>query len=147
MIIRECVASDIESVCKLQQRWFDEGIVHGWVPSPPDKLLAALGSHFLVAEQGENLIGFIVGTVKTSAGLAVIPHGESYIEIDDIYVEPESRSENVGSALVERLLLHAKEAGARHALVYSATKDIRRILAFYEKHGFKSWNIQMFMQL
>src|SRR6185295_18665151 len=95
MIIRECVATDIESVCKLQQRFMNEGVVYGWVPSPPDKLSAALSSYFIVAEQEGNLIGFIVGTVKTSKGLAVIPKNESYIEIDDLYVEPETRSANV----------------------------------------------------
>lgn len=29
--------------------------------------------------------------------------------------------------------------------VYSATKDVDRILAFYRRHGFKSWYTEMFV--
>ena len=52
-----------------------------------------------------------------------------------------------GGGLVESCLAQAKEAGVAYALLYSAAVDVRSILRFYERHSFRSWNVQMFRKL
>jgi ribosomal protein S18 acetylase RimI-like enzyme len=53
----------------------------------------------------------------------------------------------VSGALVDRVLAAAREEGVPRALVYSAAHDARRILDFYERHGFRSWSVQLFQEL
>lgn len=57
------------------------------------------------------------------------------------------RGREIGGKLLEDLMQVAREHGLRKALVYSAIKDIRRIMNFYEAHGFRSWFVQMFREL
>ncbi len=89
----------------------------------------------------------VSGTVRISEGLAVVPAGQSYLEVNDLYVCPGIRGRDIGSRLLEQVLATAKAAGVTKAMVYSATKDIHRILAFYEGHGFSSWCVQMYREL
>lgn len=77
----------------------------------------------------------------------MIPAGERYLEVDDLYVHPSMRGREIGGKLLEDLMQVAREHGLRKALVYSAIKDIRRIMNFYEAHGFRSWFVQMFREL
>ena len=45
----------------------------------------------------------------------------------------------IRSELVGKTLEQAREKGLEKALVYSASKDIYRVLNFYEGQGFGSW--------
>lgn len=74
----------------------------------------------------------------------MIPPDERYIEVDDIYVTPAHHSQGIGSDLLEGILQLAERDGVTRRLVFSATKDLTRILAFYQRHGFTPWGVQMF---
>lgn len=76
--------------------------------------------------------------------MSIIPNGQFYIEIDDIYILAESRKKGVGSILLDKILAVAKENGIEKSLVYSATKDMDNVIDFYKKHNYKTWYIQMF---
>lgn len=76
--------------------------------------------------------------------MAVIPQGKRYIEIDEVYVHPEYRSAGVGHQLVDRLLTEAESEGIRRSVVYSASKQLEKIVGFYRKHGFQMWFVKMF---
>jgi ribosomal protein S18 acetylase RimI-like enzyme len=143
--IRECRRDDLPSVVRLQRRWERDRITHGFVAATERQLRSSLGSFFLVAERGGSLIGFIVGSRHRSKGLAVLPKRREYLEIDDVYVTPQFRSSGTGGQLLRRLKRIARQKGIRHFLLYSATKDIDRILHFYRKHGFKPWYVQMYI--
>ncbi|MBE3143497.1 MAG: GNAT family N-acetyltransferase [Planctomycetes bacterium] len=145
--IRLATETDIPSICRLQQEWFDEGSVYGFEPESQEQLRLILGSFCLVAEMDEDIIGFVTGFIHTSDGLAVIPAGKRYIEVDNAYVSLQYRRQGIGGHLVDQLLVAAEKQGVTYALLYSATKDIRSILKFYEQHGFQSWSIQMFRSL
>jgi N-acetylglutamate synthase-like GNAT family acetyltransferase len=146
-LIRQAVESDIRFIHRLQQQWSEEGSVYGFVPESQEQVKAALNSYLLVAETSNEIVGFISGSVHRSEGTAVIPEGESYLEIDNLYILPEYRKKGIGGDLITRCLAQAKEAGVPYALLYSAAKDIHSILRFYEKHNFQSWNVQMFRKL
>ncbi len=147
IVIRQAAESDVQSISRLQYQWAEEGNVYGFMPESPEQLKAALNSYLLVAETENEIVGFISGTVHQSEGIAVIPEGESYLEIDNLYILPEYRMRSVGGSLVDRCLAQAREAGVAYALLYSAAKDIHSIIRFYEQHDFQSWNVQMFRKL
>ncbi len=146
-MIRQATEADVLSIHRLQTEWADEAITYGFIPADPDKIKAALGPYFLVAEVNGNVVGFVSGASSVSNGMAVIPQGDSYLEIDDLYVALSFRGQKIGSMLVDQLLAIAAGNGISRALVYSASRDIHTVLRFYESHGFKSWYIQMFREL
>jgi N-acetylglutamate synthase-like GNAT family acetyltransferase len=147
LLIRQAIESDLQFIHQLQRRWFEEDSVFGFVPESLEQVKAALNLYLLVAETVDEIVGFISGSIHNSQGMAVIPEGESYIEIDNLYILPEYRRQGIGSGLVNSCLAQAKKAGIAYALLYSATKDIHSVLSFYEQHDFQSWNIQMFRKL
>jgi len=109
-----------------------------------DSWNSIFGPYFLVADRDHEIVGFIFGSEHTSKGLAVIPAGQRYLEIDDFYVTPECRSEGIGAGLLAAIEEAASRAGIERFLVYSATKDLDRISNFYREQGFKSWYVQLY---
>ena len=107
VLIRQAAESDVQSVSRLQQQWVGEGSVYGFVPESPVEIVAALSPYLLVAETREEVIGFISGSVQRSEGMAVIPEGVCYLEIDNLYVSPEYRRAS-GAASSPRSLLKLK---------------------------------------
>ena len=144
MIIRDAVSADVARVHALCAGWEDEAITYGMVTTPAETLEAQLGPYFLVAEADGEIVGYVTGSVHASDGLAVIPAGAEYLEIDELYVIPTRRSQDIGRRLLDTVLARAEAAGVDYQLVYSATKDIRRVLHFYEQSGFQSWCIQLY---
>jgi GNAT superfamily N-acetyltransferase len=142
--IRECSEEDLATIRKMETDWADEDITYGQVAADLPELLKHLGRHFLVAEAYGEVIGFAYGSAHTSDGLAVIPAGERYFEVDELYVAPERRGQGIGGALLDDLLRRSWEEGMHRSLVYSATKDLESILRFYRKHGFRSWHVRLF---
>jgi GNAT superfamily N-acetyltransferase len=144
LLVRACTEADLGAVLALQRTWAAESITYGLVPSAEADLAAQLGSYCLLAEQEGQVIGYATGSVHRSEGLAVIPAGVAYLEIEEVYVRPDSRRLGIGSALIERLLGTARAAGVERFLLSSATRDLDAVLAFYRRHGFRSWSVQMF---
>jgi N-acetylglutamate synthase-like GNAT family acetyltransferase len=144
MIIREASLDDIGPVYVLCAAWEGEAITYGLVATPAKTLEKQLGPYFLVAEEDGEIVGYVTGSVHTSDGLAVIPAGAEYLEVDELYVIPARRSQGIGRGLLDTMLARAEAAGLEYQLVYSATKDIRQVLHFYEQSGFQSWCIQLF---
>ena len=142
--IRACTAHDIDVVCDMQERWAEENITYGFSPANRVDLAERLGSYFSVAEISDEIVGFCYGSAHVSEDLAIFPPGEQYLEVDDIYVIPEFRNRDVGSALLKALVHTAQENGVQRFLVYSATKDFQRIVSFYQDHGFRPWCVMMF---
>jgi GNAT superfamily N-acetyltransferase len=147
VIIRPAAHTDIDGVRLLQQEWAREEITHGFVPEGEAALRRALGPYFLVAEVDGELAGFVTGSENVSDGAAVVPKGAAYLEVNDLYVLPRLRRRKIGGMLLDRLLAEARRGGLGKALVYSATKDVRGVLKFYEGHGFQPWFVQMFQDL
>jgi ribosomal protein S18 acetylase RimI-like enzyme len=147
MFIRQAVKTDAPFIRRLQQQLFEEGAIYGFMPETEEQIEKSIGSYFFVAETEDQIIGFISGKICVSDHLAVIPKDETYLEIENLYVAPQFRKQGIGGKLVDELLIKAKQDDVVYALLYSATKDIHRILKFYEKHNFQSWNVQMFQKL
>ena len=144
VVIRECTSTDIEKVMELDKGWAAEDSTYGYVAESAEELADRLGPYFLTAEVQGSIVGFAYGSVHVSEGMAVLPAGQTYFEVDAIYVANEYRNSSTGGMLLNGLLEAARHNGIERSLVYSATKDLDRILGFYRRHGFKNWYVRMY---
>ena len=144
LTIRECLYKDLDYIVALQQQWSKEEITYGFVPADKNHLETKLGKYFFVAELNNEIVGFVCGTVNKADNISVINNGETYIEVEDIYIAKDNRGKNIGTLLLDRVLEVAKENGVERSLIYSSTKDIDSIIKFYRKNDYKTWYIQMF---
>lgn len=142
--VRKANETDVLKVVKLSELWVSECITYGLGPNSEELLRNNIGDYFWVAEINSEVVGYITGSVHESDGLAVIEKGERYLEVDEVYVHPEYRSENIGHLMVDKLLQTAEGNGITRSIVYSASKQWQKIVGFYEKHGFKMWFVQMY---
>jgi ribosomal protein S18 acetylase RimI-like enzyme len=146
-LIRACTPGDIDAVLALDREWEREAIAHIFVPISRDEFIASLAqfpSYFLVAEDNGRIIGYINGSVHLGTEAAIIPVQEPYVLIENIYVNVEFRHMHIGGELVERLLVAAQEQGIQRFLVSSTSKQMEKILTFYQGHGFKLWYVQLY---
>lgn len=144
MKFRRATAEDCEDILKLQKQWAAEDITYGFKAEALETLETKIRCLSYIAEAEDEIIGFLTASIREAKALAVMKAGEKYIEIEDIYVSGKYRDQGIGSKLIETVLEEASKQGIERAMVYSASKDMDNIIAFYRKHGFKSWYIEMF---
>lgn len=144
LIIRQCTYDDLEEVIALQEQWAKEDITYGLTPANKEYLFERLGKYFLVAEEQENIIGFVTGVINKAKNMTIFSDGELYIEIEDIYVSSNNRGQGIGNILLNKVLEISKENGVERSLLYSSTKNMESIIKFYKNHHYKTWCIQMF---
>lgn len=142
--IRKFSIKDVDEVYGMLTKWSGEKITYGLVAGKKKDLAKRTRYYFFVAEMNGIITGFVYGSVRTSKGLAVMPTGEKYLEVEEIYVKPGFRNKNIGSELLKYIIQNARSKGIKKFFIYSATKDLDRILKFYRRHGFKSWCVQMY---
>lgn len=136
--------SYVDEVVELSKMWEIEDLTYGFVSNSPSDIKSKISEYSWIALDSGKVIGYIFGNILISDGLAVLPQGEKYMEIDELYVHPNYRNSGIGYRLVDRILSKSKENGIAHATVYSSSKRWEDIVEFYERHGFKMWFVQMF---
>ena len=146
--IRACTPTDIDGVIALERQWEQEDIAYGnFNPMSREAYIAILErfpAYFLVAEHDGQLVGYIHASTDHEQRVEVIPEGEPYVAIEDIYVLPDVRDQEVGGKLLERVFAIAQAAGIQRFVAGTKSKDTDRILKFYRSHGFTAWHIQFF---
>ena len=146
--IRACATDDIDAVMGLERQWEQEGIAYGDFNRMSREayvaILARFAAYFFVAESGGRLVGYIHASSDREQRVEVIPEPEPYLEIEDIYVQPDFRGQDIGGALLERIFEVAKQAGIQRFAVGTLSKETDSILKFYRSHGFTPWRIQFF---
>jgi ribosomal protein S18 acetylase RimI-like enzyme len=145
MRIRACTHNDIDAVLQLDRQWEEEQIAHDFLPISREEFLTALErfpAYFLVAESDGGIVGYIQGVVRLRKWVAVLPDGEPYVEIENVYVHPDFRHRDIGGQLMERLMAVAAQQGIQRFVVSSTSKEMDKILHFYRRHGFTPWYVQ-----
>jgi len=146
--IRVCTPNDIDAVIGLERQWEQEDIAYGdFNPMSREAYLSILDrfpNYFLVAESDRQLVGYIHASVQRNKPVEVSPAQEPYVEIEDIYVQPDFRSRDIGGELLERLFEVAQQEGIQRFIVGTLSKETEKILRFYRCHGFTPWRIQFF---
>jgi ribosomal protein S18 acetylase RimI-like enzyme len=146
--IRACTLNDIDGVIALERQWEQEEIAYGdFNPMRREAyvtILERFPAYFLVAESDGQLVGYIHASSEHEKRVEVIPEPEPYVEIEDIYVHPAFRSQDIGGKLLERVFEIARQEGIDRFIVGTLSKETDRILKFYRSHGFTPWRIQFF---
>src|SRR4051794_11362283 len=113
--IRPCTLHDIDAVIGLERQWEQEEIANGdFNPMSREAYLAILErfpAYFLVAESDGQVIGYIHASTDHERRVEVIPEPEPYVEIEDIYVQPDFRNRDIGGKLLEQVFEIAQQEG------------------------------------
>jgi ribosomal protein S18 acetylase RimI-like enzyme len=146
--IRACTPDDLDSVIALERQWEQEAIAYDdFNPMSREAYVAILErfpTYFLVAETGGQLVGYLHASSDQKQRVEVIPESEPYLEIEDIYIHPAFRSQDIGGKLLERVFEIAQQEGIQRFVVGTLSKETDKILKFYRSHGFTPWRIQFF---
>lgn len=146
--LRECTVRDIDAVLKLNHEWEEEDVAHVFVPLSRDEYIASLTqfpAYFLVAECENQIVGFVNATEKAGTPETVIPAQERYVMIENLYVASGFRHDGIGGELLERVFRAGKEHGIERFMVSSDSKEMDKILEFYQGHGFALWHVQLYI--
>jgi len=148
VLIRACTRQDIDAVIGLERQWEQEGIAYGdFNPLRREAYVAILErfpAYFLVAEHDGQLVGYMHASADLDKRVEVIPAHEPYVEIEDLYVHPDFRNQDIGGQLLERLFEIAQHEGIQRFVVGTRSKETEQILRFYRSHGFTPSSIQFF---
>ena len=148
VLIRACSPDDIDGVVQLERQWEQEDIAYGAFNSMLREayvtILERFPAYFLVAEHDRRLVGYLHASADPDKLVEVIPADQPYIQIEDIYVHPDFRNQDIGGQLLERLFEIARQAGIQRFVVGTRSKETDQILRFYRRHGFTPWSIQFF---
>jgi ribosomal protein S18 acetylase RimI-like enzyme len=146
--IRTCTLDDIDGVIALERQWEQEDIAYGdfnpMSHAAYGTILERFPEYFLVAESAGHLVGYIHASVHHDKPVEVIPAEEPYVDIEDIYIQPDYRDRDIGGALLEGVFAVAQQEGIERFIVGTLSKETDRILKFYRSHGFTPWRMQFF---
>lgn len=95
-----------------------------------------------VAEIDENIVGYLVGSMKEIPSYRPVP----VAEVENIFVKPDYRSSGVGKELITAFRAWCMEHGAKRMMV-SAYADNDRSINFYKSAGFLPYSLQLEMDV
>lgn len=142
--IRKALKNDISSVIELQKEWQEESITYGFCMANEIDIENSLNDYYFVLVVNGIIEGYVSGNVRIANNMNIFSENEKYIEIDDLYIRKEHRNHDYGTQLVNTVIEASKNNGVERALIYSATKDMEKIIKFYKNCGFNSWYVQMY---
>lgn len=149
-LIRTATRQDLRAIATLEENWEREGSIIGFEAGGIANFASyvdSLDKSIWVAESSDEIVGYVSATVHETSELAVVPHEEPYVEIDDLYVSPEHRSRSIGSRLVDAVLDLARELGVHYVTLFTSSSKVADIMRFYENQGFEPWGIQFFRHI
>ncbi len=121
-VVRDCTPGDLDEVLEVEAASFADP----WERGTFEAELANPGSWFLVLErEGGGVGGFLVAWVV----------GDE-MEIHDVAVAPVLRGRGLGTALMDEVLLRARDAGVRRVFLEVRVGN-RPALAMYRGLGFR----------
>ena len=136
-----------KAVANLQKLWESEAITYGFIADAEDEISAYDKEYFYIAFDGETVVGYVTGEVKTNDKdiyMNVFPMDAKYLQVYDLYIAPAYRSRSIGAELLTIVEEKAKRNGIEHIFLSSATIDAEAVRRFYEKNGFKIWTTTFF---
>ena len=94
-----------------------------------------------VAEEDEKIVGFITGEILHKEEWYTVQLGT----INNLYVLEDYRHKGIGKQLMQTMMNSFREKGIETFELYAFSNNVDA-LKFYEKLGFKKYNVQMLYQ-
>ena len=135
------------SVAVLQKQWETENITFGFMADTETEILSYDKEYFYVALDGDSVVGYVTSEAKTNDKdnyMNVFPINTVYIQVNDLYIAPTYRNQNIGAKLLTIIEETANKNNIQHIFLSSATIDAESVRRFYEKNGFKIWTTMFF---
>ncbi|MEJ1932759.1 GNAT family N-acetyltransferase [Nostoc sp. NIES-2111] len=153
MLIRPATPADVPAVlpmvakiCALHESW--DADKYGFLPHPEkryEKWLTRLATQersvFLVADNQEQLIAFIVATVEQEIP---IYRTKEFAFIHDLWVEPEYRKQGIAKQIVEQTIERLRQIGVEQIRLDTATAN-EAARKLFTSCGFRLSTIEMLM--
>ncbi|MBD2196686.1 MULTISPECIES: GNAT family N-acetyltransferase [Calothrix] len=155
MEIRNATPADVPKVlpmvakiCALHDAW--DSAKYGFLPNPEQRYQNWLGrlanserSVFLVTEDAENLVAFLVATVEREIPIYRL---QEYAFIHDLWVEPEYRQKGVAKQMVMQAVETFAQMGVKQIrLDTAAINEAARKL--FASCGFRISTIEMLIEI
>ncbi|MBT5874172.1 MAG: GNAT family N-acetyltransferase [Candidatus Latescibacteria bacterium] len=145
--VRAAHTRDVRFIVELSREWECEGSTIGEAAGETGHYLQKLDKLCLVAvDLKDQHIGYLTA-VRARPDYAIITQGHEVLEIEELYVTSRYRSSGVGTELLIQARQYAHEHDIHFLHVFSASRDIKRALSFYEKNGFAAWGFQAYADL
>lgn len=136
----------LQSLISMSEAWEKENICHGYGKNGREDIE---GNRIFIACQDGEIIGYLFGQKKVSKNWgAIMPDGEEYFEVEELYVKPGFRSQGVGRGLFTLAESTVKGESVPYLSLGTATKDHKAILHFYiDEMGMDFWSARLFKKL
>jgi len=132
--IRKFEKRDTRRVIKLAN---DHALFDGPIQEDDLKITDSFPEGFLVAEDNEEIVGFVYGFFKDVPAQVLSNWGVSRVAtIELLVVDPEYRRQSMGTSLLERLVGVFKQAGT-DLILLTCPVQAEAAKHLYEKIGFK----------
>lgn len=121
--------NEINELILLSKCWEDESITFGYIENGIDDII---DKRVFIAKEDNSIVGYIFAKDGISKNYrSIMPDGETYFGIEEIYVIPAKRSLGVGKALMDFVKNIAKTEGYKYVFLTTSTKNWNKILDFY----------------
>ena len=142
IVYKQYTVEMTSDIIKLQQTWVDENITYGFGADTVEEIQTHNRDYFYSAFDGVKAIAYVTAEVIYNLDneyINIFPQGTKFIRVNDLYVLPEYRSNQIGENLLETVEERAKANGISAFFISSATNDAASVRRFYEKNGYLIW--------
>lgn len=145
-MIRQATEADLPAVLAMSDALLAEACCNGMTRDTLDDLRAYV---IHVAEADGQLIGYAYGEAASSNwNISACAKGETYYDLNILYVRPEHRGSGVGKALFEAELARARSLNAKQMRLTAVNRDWKRLLHLYiDELGFEFWCATLYRDL
>lgn len=141
MKIRKARKEDLNEIVELEKGWEKERISWGVKHSTKKDLLNHIKKDFVyIAEIDGKPIGYGIGKIgkaKEDRDWAGLKKRQQYGWIDGVYVKKSYRKRGFGKLLMKNLLKDFQKAKIKLVLLKADSKELKKLINFYERLGFK----------
>lgn len=120
---------EIEELIQLSIDWEKEDITRGYIKNEESDIT---DKRVFVIKEDNKIVAYIFEKDGISKNYrSIIPDGENYFGIEELYVIPSKRSEGLGKMIMDYAKSIAKKDGYKYIFLVTPTKDCNKILDFY----------------
>jgi len=151
MKIRKATIKDARKIMNLEKEWVEEGISWGVETTSKKEMIKDLKKGiWYIAEINGRAVAYASGQIaKADEGVnwADLRKGQKYGNIEQIYVKRKYRKRGIGKKLTQKYLDYFKKEKVKIVKLKAVSKNLRRLIDFYERLGFEEKVCDMIKEL